>query len=181
MSFRYNIYSLLSTLKVSIYKQKLHFLFIDDIPPFFFFSRLIRTIFITALCTHTYIYTHICTCIGVDYEGPRDYIGLVSQVREEAISAGFEIATPKKPKCGSMNAAQDRGGNGGHNDKCMSRGFISFGLCEQKLADSKECSALTFKHGECYLHDRSMTDHWSDKTEGAIYVTKFVKGLDKCI
>jgi hypothetical protein len=127
------------------------------------------------------LYIFITHSKGVDYEGPRDAIGLVSRIREEAMASGFEIASPMKPKCGSLSASQDRGGNGGHSGNCMSRGFISFGLCEQKLADSKECSALTFKHGECYLHDRSMSDHWSDKTEGAIYVTKYVKGLDKCV
>ena len=118
---------------------------------------------------------------GVDYEGPRDAVGLVGRVREECASQGVEVSAPAKPKCGSMDAAQDRGGNGGHGGACVGKGAVSFGLCKQKLADSKECSALTYKHGECYLHDRRREDHWSDRVDGAIYVTKYVKGLDRCL
>lgn len=118
---------------------------------------------------------------GTNYEGPRDAVGLVARVREEAMSQGIELIAPVKPKCGSLEATQDRGGNGGHGGSCTSKGQISIGLCKQKLVDSSECSALTYKNGECYLHDRRMPDHWSDKVPGAMYVVKQVKGIDRCV
>jgi len=122
-----------------------------------------------------------CNGEGQDYDGPRDAIGLVNRVREEAATQGLALTVPTKPKCGSIESSQDLGGNGGHGGSCVSKGFISLGLCKQKLSDTAECSALTYKHGECYLHDRRMSDHWSDKVSGAIYATKATKGLDRCI
>jgi len=118
---------------------------------------------------------------GVDYDGPRDALGLVARIREDTKTAGVEITAPAKLKCGSLEASQDRGGNGGHGGACVGRGALSFGLCKQKLADSHECSALTYKNGECYLHDRRREDHWSDRVDGAIYVVKQTKGVDRCI
>jgi hypothetical protein len=130
---------------------------------------------------YIFVFILLIARAGVDYEGPRDSVGLVAAVRTEAKDRGVEVAAPAKPRCGAMEAAQDRAGNGGHSGACTGKGLVSFGLCKQKLSDSKECSALTYKKGTCYLHDRSLQDHWTDKEEGGMYVVKFTKGLDRCI
>jgi hypothetical protein len=104
----------------------------------------------------------------------------VAYVKQEAEKRGIKLTPPKFPACGSIEVKEDRAGNGGHSNLCQTNGKISFGLCKQRLSDSHACTALTYKHGECYLHDRGDADHWSDKTEGALYGIKFVPSLEKC-
>ena len=118
---------------------------------------------------------------GTDYEGPRDSSGLVAWVEEATRKAGVKIE-PKanRPPCGSIETVQNRVGNGGHNGMCQTKGAISFGLCKQKLSDTRECSALTYKSGECYLHDRHSSDHWSDEEKGGVYAIKRTSDLDRC-
>ena len=120
---------------------------------------------------------------STDYgEGPtRDAEGLIAWVCKEAMKRGVALAAPARPPlCGSIDATADHGGFGGHRGSCQSRGKISYGLCKQKLADSRECTALTYKQGECYHHDRRSEDHWAGAVEGATYAAKVHPDLDKC-
>jgi hypothetical protein len=67
----------------------------------------------------------------------------------------------------------DRSGFGGHNAFCKGYGGMSLEKCELKLLSVRtegggggNCDALSYKDGQCYVHNSKSSDFYSDNSMG---------------
>lgn len=75
---------------------------------------------------------------------------------------------------------------GGHSEACFQSKPVSYEYCRILLSVSPNCSALSYKYGNCWLHDRARRDFAEVQLPGGstapeIRVVKLTHGLDQCV